>query len=600
MARSTIMADEVLPSEGTPSPRKAPTRKSSKSKPEDGGAGQKPEPKTAVVVIHGMGEPRPLQTITAFVDTVYCQDQSLGRRGAAGPLNISISPDSATGSAELRRITTHAADGPQKRTDFYEFYWADIMDGTPVEMVTAWIQMLLLRAPWRVPKSVRVFSAWLILWALFLIVVTAGFLTVYPDLAEVDFIKSMKAAFGEMTRFWTGMAFIAIGAAVLLISFVLALLHPDRDVRRVKLGVPLVLIGIGLLVRFLPAVIIEEPRVWAAAITAVVGWFMNVLVAPYLGDVVRYVRATPSTVERRMMVRDRGIELLEALHAKRLDDEDMWRHTQADANDQPYYDRIVIVGHSLGSIVAYDLLQLFWERHGPTHHEDWPASNTKVQQALADVDQFVKQQWGKPQVQPFAKAKFFAAQATLQDMLRIEKPHWRISDLITLGSPLAHSEFLLADSVAEMERAFDERRFATSPPHPDKARGPTMLYPGKGDSTLYPHFAAQFAVVKWTNIHDHSHNPLLGDLISGALGWLFGPGIEEHEVAIMRPKRPWIIRRIFTHTQYWSWDESYVAGAEDVANAGAPGLTLEERRKILWAKVPEHVRQLRLALRLGT
>jgi hypothetical protein len=436
------------------------------------------------------------------------------------------------------------------------------------------------------------------LWALFLIVVTAGFLTIYPDLDSIGVIKAAVMWFDGI-RGSVGWVLAGIGGLLLLMRVASAYLHPDRSIRRVKLGAPLFFGVIGLLLVFLPAAIMQETRVWAAAITAIVGWFMNFLVAPYLGDVVRYVRATPSTVERRARVRDRGIALLEALHAKRLTTEDMWRHTQAEAKDEPYYDRIVIVGHSLGSIVAYDLLQLFWERHGPTHHEDWPASNTKVQEALADVDAFVKDQWGDPQV-PFATVKFFAAQETLRNVLRDEKPHWRISDLITLGSPLAHSEFLLADSVAEMERAFDERRFATSPPHPDKTRGPTMLYPGMGDKTLYPHFAAQFAVVKWTNIHDHNHVPILGDLISGALGWLFGPGIDEHVVAIKRPRWPWVLRRIFTHTQYWSWHESYLASADEVKQAGKPGLELDERRAILWKKVPAHVQRLREALRLGT
>jgi hypothetical protein len=554
-------------------------------------------PKTAVVVIHGMGEPTPLQTITSFVDTVYSQDESLAPPMAKMPLDISIAPDSATGSSELRRITTHA-DGPKKRTDFFEFYWADIMDGTPVEMVTAWIQMLLLRAPWRVPKSVRVFSAWIILWVLFLIVVTAALVTIYPNLYTfIPFVPEFAAWFGSM-RGNIGVAIVWLGVLWFLISLVLSMFGSNRTIRRVKLSGPLVLLVIGALLVYLPTSIADEPRVWAAAITAGMGWFMNFLVAPYLGDVVRYVRATPSTVERRRLVRERGMALLEAIHAKRLDDEDLWRHTEAETDNRPYYDRVVIVGHSLGSIVAYDLVQLFWEKHGPTHHQDWLATNTKVQAALKACDAFVKDECGTPPLRPFRLDEFHTAQKDLQDVIRDERPHWRITDLITLGSPLAHAEFLLADSVDEVRKAFDERRFATSPPHPDPILGPTMLYPGKGTETLYPHFAAQFAAVKWTNIHDHSHVPLLGDLISGSLTWLFGPGIDEHKVAIKRPHRPWILRRIFTHTQYWTWDDSYVADEAQRTNAAAPGLTLPERRKELWHNVPEHIRRLRLALRL--
>lgn len=558
--------------------------------------GKPNEPKTAVVVIHGMGEPTPLQTITAFVDTVYCQDESLAKPTAKRPLNISIAPDSATGSSELRRITTHGSDGPDKRTDFYEFYWADIMDGTPVEMVTSWIQALLLRAPWRVPGSVRVFTAWLILWALALITVTAGLLTLYPDLDGVPFVTEAVMWFASI-RQQAGMVLGALGGLALLLGLVAAI--RAGTIRKLRLGAPLFFGLAGAVLHFLPDDMAKEPRIWAAAITAVVAWFMNFLVAPYLGDVVRYVRATPSTVERRRLVRERGLALLEAIHAKRLDGEDMWRHTGATGAEKPYYDRIVIVGHSLGSIVAYDLLQLFWERHGPTHHQDWPAAGETIQTALADVDTFVNGQWGDEPYTTFPREEFFDAQRRLQKVLRDESPHWRITDLITLGSPLSHAEFLLADSVEEMRHAFLDRRFATSPPHPDRARGATMLYPGKGGKTLYPHFAAQFATVKWTNIHDHSHLPLFGDLISGALGWLFGPGVEDHNVTIKRGGWPWLIRRIFTHTQYWSWHDKYVATDEQRKEAVSPDADPKERRTILWRNVPDHIRKLRLALRLG-
>ncbi|MCS6760071.1 MAG: hypothetical protein MO852_14930 [Candidatus Devosia euplotis] len=62
--------------------------------------------------------------------------------------------------------------------------------------------------------------------------------------------------------------------------------------------------------------------------------------------------------------------LLEALHKKRLNGPSLEAFAQAPESDSPLYDRIVIVGHSLGIIVGYDILQLFWEKHGPTRHQD--------------------------------------------------------------------------------------------------------------------------------------------------------------------------------------------------------------------------------------
>ena len=81
-----------------------------------------PQPKTAVVLVHGIGEQVPLETIRSFVEGVYQHDLSLANHDTdeRNMLRIAVVPDSATGSAELRRLTTQS-DGPQKRTDFFEF-----------------------------------------------------------------------------------------------------------------------------------------------------------------------------------------------------------------------------------------------------------------------------------------------------------------------------------------------------------------------------------------------------------------------------------------------------------------------------------------------
>ncbi|MCS6760070.1 MAG: hypothetical protein MO852_14925, partial [Candidatus Devosia euplotis] len=120
---------------------------------------------------------------------------------------------------------------------------------------------------------------------------------------------------------------------------------------------------------------------------------------------------------------------------------------------------------------------------------------------------------------------FAAAQATLSAALATQSPGWRISGFITLGCPLTHAEFLLVDNLKQFQQATQERRFATAPPHPDPFLENTMLFSRTGlmlapdgkAEPLFPHFAAQFAAVKWTDIFDESPNPLLGDLISGRL-----------------------------------------------------------------------------------
>ena len=614
------MVRAVVPSTG-PRPRRPRQAKADPAPPPLPVPPPPPSPsKTAVVVIHGMGEQVPLETLRGFVETVYRRDRVLASMpvGDTGLLDVSIVPDDVTGSAELRRITT-LKDGPAKRTDFFEFYWADIMDGTPVDMVIGWIRMLVLRSPLRLPQAIKVRWAWGLLSAVTLLIAGAGVLTLYPGLASwlemQGWVQRLGADLQAGRPVLSGLLFV-LAAVVLVMRAITAI----RDGKRVSPILPLALAAAGLVVSVVPPVVAGSLQFWAGAITLFFGWALNGMIAPYVGDVARYVRATPSTVERRRQVHARGMALLEALHSRRLNGPPVKAFTQAAETDPPLYDRIVIVAHSLGTIIAYDLLQLFWEKYGPTHHQDWGADDAEIQAALEACDLHVRQVWNKPRGS-LDMAGFTAARDRLFALLRQRRPGWRISDFITMGSPLAHAEFLLVDNADAVDAACEERRFATAPPRPDPIQK-SMLYgvamPGlDGFGTRqrqivlpkYPHFAAQFSTVRWTNIYDESHNPLLGDLISGRLEARFGPGIVEHPVAIRRPGWMPVLRRLFTHTRYWAWHDSYEPSPANVeaADAMLADEALQdsehldrERRSLLWHNVPEHIRLLREALRLGT
>ena len=74
---------------------------------ENAGGASRSTPKQAVVVIHGMGEQRPMSTMRGFVEAVWTSDPALNPRYAPGQPNKSwVTPDDHTGSHELRRITT--------------------------------------------------------------------------------------------------------------------------------------------------------------------------------------------------------------------------------------------------------------------------------------------------------------------------------------------------------------------------------------------------------------------------------------------------------------------------------------------------------------
>ena len=92
----------------------------------------------AVVIVHGMGEQRPMSTLRSFVEAVWSRDPGLRREAGHPNANKTwITPDERAGSHELRRITTPYVNGI--RTDFYELYWADVTRGTTRSRLVAWV-----------------------------------------------------------------------------------------------------------------------------------------------------------------------------------------------------------------------------------------------------------------------------------------------------------------------------------------------------------------------------------------------------------------------------------------------------------------------------
>jgi len=146
-------------------------------------------PKQAIVVIHGMGEQMPMDTIKGFVRAAWETVTGLATDKLPDPAEVWSKPDGRTGSLELRRITTRQtiptrtfADGV--RSDFYELYWADLSGGSTWNQVQDWIGGLLLRNPFtRVPP--RVFLAWVVLWLIALTVIVLSIAAALPETASI-------------------------------------------------------------------------------------------------------------------------------------------------------------------------------------------------------------------------------------------------------------------------------------------------------------------------------------------------------------------------------------------------------------------------------
>ncbi len=468
-----------------------------KSKSVDSPPRKKPK-KQAVVVVHGMGEHRPMGTIKKFVEAAWNHDLSLTRdlrhnhaRGKDPETGKEVNlhwavPDHRTGSSELRRITT-PGNSAGIRTDFYEFYWADIMTGNRFSQVAALVRRMLLRRWSDVPKNVR--SLYVLYWAVVL-------LLTFPVLASL--YLAFSQGHPEWFLFWT-------------------------------------------------------------ALSVTVFFLINSLVVPVIGDVARYSISSAETVGKRREVRLRGLELLSSL------------------NDDPAYDRIILVGHSLGSVIAYDLLNLLWFDCRP-ERDNLPGK--AAIKALNKLDKFI----GLPHWDEETQEKFRTAQGELFEALRAPakgiKP-WKISDFITLGSPLTHANFLLSFNEKEFEKAKLERFYSLCPPAPDRPGGTSFLYGAKGSPRKYAHHAASFAATRWTNIYDPEFRVFHGDFISGPLREKFGPGIKDIAIKMRWPGGS----RLVTHTLYWDLAAQSTAVSEVTSSDDT--------------EIPPHIVALRQALDLA-
>ena len=217
----------------------------------------------AVLVIHGMGEQVPLETMRSFVETVYQRDDQLGATTVDDPdlgkvNQVWTVPDTATGSAELRKISTQPRTNDRLRTDFYEFYWADIMQGTPIEAVYAWVRGLILRSPWAVPRSVRVWIAFLALWAITIAFLLNTLATLDPTSAMANSMLAGISAWLAGNHGSLGIVVVGLGLLALAARFVGA-----RKLARVRVGLPLALVGAGLVLLFAPVETLGSVKVWS-------------------------------------------------------------------------------------------------------------------------------------------------------------------------------------------------------------------------------------------------------------------------------------------------------------------------------------------------
>ena len=116
----------------------------------------------AVVIVHGMGEQRPQQTLHRFIGAALAKRQD-------GKDYYYSEPDRVSDSFESRlyraiREPTVGEPEVHAQTDFYEYHWAHLMQGNRLGDLGPIVRRMLFRPVWKVPLGFRI--PWLVFWGL--------------------------------------------------------------------------------------------------------------------------------------------------------------------------------------------------------------------------------------------------------------------------------------------------------------------------------------------------------------------------------------------------------------------------------------------------
>jgi hypothetical protein len=407
----------------------------------------------AVVIIHGIGEQHPMETVRAFADAVLPEPEQGGEK-------YFVRPDPLSESFELRKLQNRS----QPRTHFFEYYWAYKVEGTKISHILPWLKQLLLRKPGRVTR--QMFPLWVVSWLLIALTLIA---------LGLDVLGPLKQLTPQLPPF-----IVSIGSALLFSVF-----H---------------------LVFYL-----------------------------YIGDAARYLSPTPDNIKLRQAIRADGIQLLRKIH------------------ESGEYERVIVVGHSLGSVVAYDILKHLWQEY----YTDYRQPKASSQPALAKVEK-IGEDLRKNEA---TVESYMQAQVELWKEMRSLGNPWLVTDLITAGSPLTHAAMLLANDEDDLYARQRQRELPTDPPVPEVEKikaGERRFYSylvwegygKKKDIKLRAvHHGGLFALTRWTNLYYPALWGIFGDLVGGPLVPWFGPGVRDIAVGSSHKLTD---RTLLAHLAYWN------------------------------------------------
>lgn len=645
----------------------------------------RPRRRIAVVFVHGQGEQTPMTDVVQLVESVWRTDpraqggrpESLYKAAVERPPELApvySVPVYDQENSDQRRIVTRVVDGQQ--VDFYQFYWADLMEGSRITHLWSWFLNLMRRRPCEVPRPIwslrqaaMAAPAIVSVWAVVMALLTAARLgwspaapstawTAVPILAALVLgvaaqlppaPKRRRGGPSGRVAPWAVLALLLAGMAAIAFLFeqlrtwlaaaaagiALAVLHaqasgrppPTWDWRRRALsalgwaafilGLCLLAIGwagsAGVLTRLMawtPDSLLRTVLVGAAAylgptlffpnrrahclfvgvalivaativslgypfrgapiamddlisvhgaanlftlaVVALAGFVVWLLdksfLTPVMADSARMFSNSPVNVPNQNRIRDRGMRLLNALH---------------DQTGERRYDRVVVLAHSLGTVVAYRLLAHYWGEVQPRLAFNGAAAQAlaaEVEAAAAEL----KDEPGEGALKAW-RAAVRAYGAALNSGSRARR-RWLITDFVTIGSPLTYASLLMAGSDGEFSADVElYKRHPTSPPQ-GREMGGAMFDHG------WLHHAGLFATTCWTNLYFPPRGLIGGDVIGGRIAGDPPGGLGRGVLDVSLAHDPTV--RGFTHNEYWRWpghEPLQVAPARP--GAGAPTLS---------------------------
>lgn len=430
---------------------------------------KKHKQKQAVVIIHGIGNQFPMDTAREFVENIK-DDEDI----------LYSSPDREANFFETRRLSLS-----NKKTDFFEFYWANLVTEPSSSALVEWLRVLLfVRKPSARARTlvikVRIFAF--------------ALLVLFTAILASDIYKSSKDGFSAWNT------------------------------------------GVFTILTFLTSRFIL-PRI-------------NIKVAETVGDAVRYLTPSPQNIDSRYKIRQKGVDLLKKLHEKK------------DKKGNPLYRRIVIVGHSLGSVVGYDIITNLWHDYIYSYAPD---KAPVLQPILNEMSNLIADYHRNKDEVKFPITAYNGLQKLLYDEIKSLSNPWLISDFITIGSPLCHGAFIMAKNYDEFDRRTNYRELPLNPPKIEvKLEGEAIVkdyaraisyaddvLTNEGESVRMRiiNHSSQFSFIRWSNIY------FTNDYVGGELNFYFGDGIKNYE---FQPNGGFVERKLpcGSHTSYWNQNQT--------------------------------------------